>query len=102
MVTEVSEQSINYFLLTIPARSGISFSETGTYVEGVMDGIRYKVQGSYDLLTFDGTVEPHSQVVETGLPVLEEGWDYRTFRLGREGRLKGFMRVQLTEDAGNP
>ncbi|MCB1133711.1 MAG: hypothetical protein KDN05_21510, partial [Verrucomicrobiae bacterium] len=68
--------------LTIPVRgAGTPFSGATEQVSDPVDGIVYRIQGSPDLSDWNTTVV--SEVVpalDAGLPALDPGWEYRTFR----------------------
>ncbi|MEI6536689.1 MAG: hypothetical protein WCN98_15190, partial [Verrucomicrobiaceae bacterium] len=85
-VGTVSTQQV--FTLTVPVRTGATFSGTNDQVSAAIDGVIYTIQGTTDLVAgFTNTVVPVSEVtggdataIQTGMPALESGWTYRTFR----------------------
>ncbi len=75
------ENGGNLFILTLPVRTGAVFRGPGSLISDPVDGIVYTIQGSADLADFASlnVVEvqpPHSD----GMPVLSDGWEYRSFR----------------------
>lgn len=72
-----------HLALTLPVRGGAVFSGAGPVVATV-DGVVYSVSGSSDLTRFDGGVIEVELAADGGLPVLGEGWSYRTFRTAGE------------------
>ena len=71
-------------VLTLPVRSAASFSGTTEQVSALIDGVIYHIQGSDALSTWDLAVSEvtgaDKTAIETGLPALDSGWTYRTFR----------------------
>jgi len=85
-----------HLTLTLPVRNGAVFSGSGEQVSSPVDGIIYRIQGSTDLTNWTAT--PVTEVVPAqtaGLPALNPGWEYRTFRLGTPAR--GFLRAVVEE-----
>ena len=83
--------------LTLPVR-GTSTPFTGAtqQVSSPVDGIVYRIQGSPDLSDWTTTVV--SEVVpalDAGLPALDTGWEYRTFRTAGDtsSNLSDFLRA---------
>ncbi len=71
-------------VLTLPVRNGASFSGT-TQKNASVDGIQYSMQASDDLAVWNILVVTEvtgtdKSTIETGLPALDSGWTYRTFR----------------------
>jgi hypothetical protein len=95
----------NYYTLTIPVRSGATFSATGgPSVSTQVDGITYRIQGSYDLSNW--TTGPEVVPLATPLattPTLTSGWEYKSFRLAAptSAQPKAFMRA-VVENAVAP
>jgi hypothetical protein len=95
----------NYYTLTIPVRSGATFSATGgPSVSTQVDGITYRIQGSYDLSNW--TTGPEVVPLATPLattPTLTSGWEYKSFRLAAptSAQPKAFMRA-VVENAVTP
>jgi hypothetical protein len=71
--------------LTLPVRTGATFSGTPAKVSALIDGITYRVEGANDLATFTDTITEvtggAASTIQTGLPTLSTGWTYRTFRV---------------------
>lgn len=87
------------FVLTLPVRASAVFSGT-SYKTASIDGIGYRVEGSTDLVTFDQTVEEVSPADSVGLPSVDSGWTYRSFRLAPANPApgKGFLRVRVEKN----
>ncbi|MEI6535517.1 MAG: hypothetical protein WCN98_09275, partial [Verrucomicrobiaceae bacterium] len=75
------------FTLTVPVRSGATFSGTNDQVSVAIDGVIYTIQGTTDLTAGYTNVVPVSEVtgtdattIQTGMPTLDAGWSYRAFR----------------------
>ncbi len=84
----------NYLALTLPIRTGATFTGTGEKVSTPVDGIIYRIQGSTDLANWTTTPVTEVTPAQTaGLPALNPGWEYRTFRLGSQAR--GFLRAAI-------
>jgi len=86
----------NYFTYTFPVRSGAVFVANGE-LSATVDGIVYSVAGSFDLIDFENHIVEQVPATETGLPALNPGWSYRTFRLNRAiaNQLRGFIRLRI-------
>lgn len=86
-----------YFTRTFPVRADAVF--TGDDVlSSTIEGVEYTVAGSRDLLEFAGAVVEVTPTLEAGLPALESGWTYRTFRLAQSTSTapEGFIRLSVT------
>ncbi len=83
-------------VLTIAVRNNASFAPDSGRLAAIVDGIRYEVQGSLDLATWDAGVEALDTVVPGDLSEPGEGWELRSFRLTGD-HTQGFLRVQVTE-----
>ncbi|WP_265594840.1 autotransporter-associated beta strand repeat-containing protein [Haloferula sp. BvORR071] len=89
--------------LTLPVRSGASFSGTTELVSGAVDGVIYRIQGSAVLASFPLQVlevtGADATALQSGLPAVSSGWTYRSFRLAGpvSSADKGFMRVVITQ-----
>ena len=74
----------NYLTLTIATRNGAQFSGTSAQVSGSIDGITYTVEASSDLSAWTVPVVEATgaevTAMQAGLPALDNGWTYRTFR----------------------
>jgi hypothetical protein len=88
-------------LLTLPVRGTPTFAgllaQTAT-----VDQVVYTIEGSNGLTVFDQAVTELSPVRADGMPALDSGWGYRTFRLnGMIGGAtprgpQGFLRIGIT------
>ncbi len=70
-------------VMTLPVRSGATFTSDGGDQIASQDGVDYRVEGSFELLQWTLAI---SEVVENEnfanpLPELSEGWEYRSFRV---------------------
>lgn len=74
--------------LTVPVRSSATFSDdsvTHEEVSAVIDTLVYRIQGSSDLSAWtrdvtEVTATGDLTAIQAGLPTLNAGWTYRTFR----------------------
>jgi hypothetical protein len=95
----------NYYTLTIPVRTGATFSATnGPSISTQVDGITYRIQGSYDLTNW--TTGPDVLPLATPLtttPPLSSGWEYKSFRLSSSttAQPKAFIRA-VVDNAVSP
>jgi len=87
------------FELTLPVRDGAVFS--GSPAKSAVAGqLAYTVEGSSELKVFDREVTELSPLTE-GLPALDEGWSYRSFKLNAAmgtatpQPLAGFLRTRI-------
>jgi hypothetical protein len=87
------------FVMTIPVRTGAEFSSNDGDQMASKDGANYRVEGSYDLATWNLAVSEvtANEPFVSGLPQLPEGWEYRTFRLPEQtpDRPHAFLRVKF-------
>jgi len=71
-------------VLTLPVRSGATFSGTTEQVSSLIDGVIYKIQGSDDLAAWNLVVSEVTgtdrDAIQLGMPSLNTGWTYRTFQ----------------------
>ena len=71
-------------VLTLPVRTGASFSGTTEQVSGLIDGVIYRIQGSDELSNWNLAVSEvlgaDKTSIESGMPGLDGGWEYRTFQ----------------------
>jgi autotransporter-associated beta strand protein len=72
-------------VLTLPVRTGATFSGTTELVSDEVSGIVYKIQGSDQLATWTLPVSEvtgaDKTAIESGMPALSSGdWTYRTFK----------------------
>ncbi|MBN8456414.1 MAG: tandem-95 repeat protein [Verrucomicrobia bacterium] len=90
---------IDCLAITLPVRSGAEFSGNGPVSTGI-DGIYYQIEGAGDLsvwnLGLSEVTGPEADALRTGLPALDAGWTYRSFRT--EGGLsRAFLRVRVAD-----
>lgn len=87
-------------LYTLPVFNGATFAGSPA-PSGTMGDLNYTIQGSNDLTLFDQAVTEVSPAVTEGLPVIDAGWTYRSFRLvGAVGGATprgpaGFLRARI-------
>ena len=88
----------NFFTYTLPVRSGALFTPNGK-LSATVDGIVYSLAGSFDLIAFGNHIVEQVPASEDGLPALNPGWSYRTFRLNRgiSSQTRGFIRLRIGE-----
>ncbi len=67
-------------VFTLPVRTGAVFSGA-TELSAARDGVRYRIQASTDLLDWTLNVDEVTPALSAGQPVLDSGWEYRTFRV---------------------
>lgn len=89
-------------VLSLPVRTGASFTGTTEQVSALIDGLIYKIQGSDELTTWTLAVSEvlggDKLAIEASLPVLSgSGWTYRTFRSpgGVAGDPQDFLRAVI-------
>jgi autotransporter-associated beta strand protein len=107
MRSAVSAVGANQALvLTLPVRDGAVFA-IGAPASATLpdEQITYQISGTNDLATFDQSVSEVIPSLSSGLPALDAGWSYRTFRLdGNVGGATprgpmGFLRAAIVDDA---
>ncbi|MGA0845734.1 MAG: beta strand repeat-containing protein, partial [Luteolibacter sp.] len=99
----VSVDGSSTLVLTLPIRSGASFSGATAQVSDLIDGVIYSVEGSDQLITWDLVVSEvlgtDKTAIEADMPILENGWEYRTFQ--HPGVVatdpNGFLRAKITQ-----
>ena len=86
-------------VITLPVRSNAVFTGGGPLSSSI-DGVSYQIQGGSDLAVWNlGLTEvtgPAADALKTGMPALDAGWSYRSFRTGG-GLTKAFLRARVTE-----
>ena len=65
---------------TCPVRNGTVFTGDNA-LSGTRDGVRYEIRASSDLATWTLDLDEVAPALADGLPVLNNGWSYRTFRI---------------------
>lgn len=88
-----------HFSLTLPIRSGTSFSGPGDLVSAPANSLIYRLQGTYNLSDFTSPdLIEVSPALDAGLPALSSpAWQYRTFRLAQpvSSQPRGFIRATI-------
>ncbi len=86
----------NYITYTFPVRDRAAFVGNEE-LSAAVDGIGYSIAGSFDILSFDQPMLELVPASEFGLPALNPGWAYRTFRLDQpiSSRTSGFLRLRV-------
>lgn len=70
-------------VMTFAVRSGATFSASGGDRVATQDGVTYRVEGSFDLVSWSlavSEVTPNT-TFKQDLPALPSGWEYRSFRV---------------------
>lgn len=82
-------------VLTLPVREAAIFGGSPAK-SAIIDGLSYMIEGTTDLNAFDREVTEIAASAE-GMPELDEGWTYRSFRLDAAptSESKGFIRARL-------
>lgn len=84
--------------LMTAVRSGATFNPSGTgSLVAIVDGLRYEVQASSDLVDWSLPVEALVSLPANEAPGLSEGWEYRAFTAGSDPGGNAFLRVQVSE-----
>ena len=101
--TIASEKAL---VLTLPVRNGAVFSGVSPAISTLVDEqISYHIEGTNDLSTFDQAVSEVVPAASSGLPALDAGWSYRSFRLngniggGTPRGPRGFLRSAVVDNA---
>ncbi|MFD0895025.1 autotransporter-associated beta strand repeat-containing protein [Luteolibacter ambystomatis] len=85
--------------ITFPVRknAGAFVGDSDGLLSPLVDGVRYRVQASTDLMNWN-TLVFETAPDTTGLPALSDaaGWEYRTFQIA-PGNPKAFLRVKITD-----
>jgi beta-glucanase (GH16 family) len=83
-------------VLTLPVRGEPVFNGA-TAKSATVDGIVYTIEGSANLGVFESAVEEVVPARTDGMPGLENGWSYRSFRLAAGmSAAAGFLRVRVS------
>ncbi len=89
-----SVPGLKEFVFTAPARNGAFFTGS-TPPTAAADGITYQVQGSHDLGIFNAPLL-EIPAESAGLPPLDAGWSYHSFRHTTPGLPSGFFRIKTS------
>jgi len=88
----------NALVITLPVRNGAVFaSNPGPGLTATIDGVTYTIEATDGLDSFDQAVSEIPASAD-GMPELNNGWSYRSFRLNGEVPTrgpKGFIRVRI-------
>lgn len=90
-------------VLTLPVRSGVMFSGATEKISNLTDGVIYTIQGSDQLAIWNLVVSEvlgaDKTTIESGMPALDGGWEYRTFRSPGTvaGDAQDFLRAVITQ-----
>ncbi|MES2476780.1 MAG: hypothetical protein V4640_13435 [Verrucomicrobiota bacterium] len=84
-------------VLSLPVRTGATFSGSPATTSALIDGLTYKIEGSAALaawtLPVSEVLGADKTAVETGLPAVDSGWTYRSFTTGPvSANPKAFLR----------
>ena len=103
IATVESEQAL---VLTLAVRDGAVFTGTTPASATLADEqITYQISGTNDLVAFDQAVSEVTPARSAGMPPLDAGWSYRSFRLnGNVGGAtprgpQGFLRAAIVDNA---
>ena len=70
------------FTYTIAVRVGATFASAGNRMKATTDNLTYTIEGAADLATWGAAlVTEISPAITAGLPALDAGWTYHTFRI---------------------
>ncbi|MGL4400193.1 MAG: family 16 glycosylhydrolase [Luteolibacter sp.] len=83
-------------VITLPVRGNPVFGGN-PWKSAVVDQLAYQIEGSHGLAVFDQAVT-EIPASTAGMPTLDAGWNYRSFRLGSDvaSRPAGYLRVKMT------
>lgn len=86
----------NYYSITIPVRSGATFS-SGPSPSATIDGITYTIQGCTDMSNCKVPIQPITPAL-TGTLTAPAGWELASFRFVEDTvtQSKGFIWVEIT------
>ena len=88
-----------YFTYTFPARHDANFARDEALLATV-DRVVYTLDGSFDLNDCDEDVEELIPALNIGLPALDAGWSYHSFRLSRpvSELSEGYIRLGISPE----
>ncbi len=91
---------VNCLTLTLPVRNGAVFSGSDSQTSAPIDGLVYRIDGTVDFalwnLVLSEVTGAAATSLQSGLPALDSGWTYRTFRTAG-GQTRAFLRPRVTE-----
>lgn len=90
-----SAPGLDEHVFTVPARNGAIFTGSAPPT-ATADGIVYQIEGSHDLGSFNSPLWEIVPAESAGLPPLDEGWSYHSFRHATPGLQSGFFRVRVS------
>lgn len=89
-----SDPGLDGFVFTLPARNGAVFTGS-TPPTASVDGVLYQVEGSSNLGSFNAPLAEITPAQSSGLPALDAGWSYHSFRHATPDLPAGFFRVKV-------
>ena len=89
------DPGLDAFVFTAPARDGAVFTGSAPPT-AVADGTIYQVQGGLDLSSFTAPLTEVSPAHSAGLPALDAGWSYRSFRHTTPALQAGFFLIKTS------
>jgi alpha-L-fucosidase len=90
-----TDPGLDSFVFTLPVRDGAIFTGSAPPTAAV-DGVTYQVQGSADLQSFNAPLIEVIPAHSTGLPPLDIGWSYRSFRHATPTLEQGFFQIKAS------
>ncbi|MGC4016847.1 MAG: autotransporter-associated beta strand repeat-containing protein [Luteolibacter sp.] len=102
IVTKVATVGgVKVLTITLPIRTGASFSGTTEQVSTTINGIIYRIQGGTDLTSWNGVVAEvplaDRAAVQSGIASPESGWTNRSFYLTGTAQIHAFLRAKVQE-----
>lgn len=93
---DITGDSTRELSITMAVRTGATFTATASNgLDDTVDGVRYLIEGTLDLVNIDATVSEITPAVTAGLPALSDPlqWEYHTFTLPASSGLgsRGFL-----------
>lgn len=93
---------------TVATRAAATFASSGSKQEATKDEVRYTIEGSDDLTTWNTVVVTEvtgadatsvQGAIEPVLPTLETGWEWHTFRTEGDagGDASDYIRLKVAE-----
>ncbi|GAA5482337.1 discoidin domain-containing protein [Haloferula sargassicola] len=86
----------NEGVLTAAIRQGAVFSADGTSLVAEIDGVRYRVEASTNLVDWSAQVVEVVPAASDGVATPDGAWELRSFRLDGGGA-NGFIRIRISE-----